>query len=300
MKNKFKRTEIMIKKIKVYCLSAVVLTFILTVLRCLSLFFAYDTSVGYFDRTFLSGFTTALFVIGALWCLSPLVLIPRESITSEFSPDTVSFKAMSAYSALVTLLASFAMITAGDTRLIEKIGIITTVLSTLFFVFGILKKDIFRTVRAFLSIVTVSSFVCILASVYFDMTIAMNSPHKIMGGFALMSAMIFGLCETRIYMQKDMPRLHFALGLLTLMLGFPYAGSSIFYRLISDSSEFVTNATVLGNIGYVYAIMAISVYAAARCYHFREAIKKNDAKLTEENRQETSAVNTASEKQDGV
>ena len=289
----------MIKKIKVYCLSAVVLTFILTVLRCLSLFFAYDTSVGYFDRTFLSGFTTALFVIGALWCLSPLVLIPRESITSEFSPDTVSFKAMSAYSALVTLLASFAMITAGDTRLIEKIGIITTVLSTLFFVFGILKKDIFRTVRAFLSIVTVSSFVCILASVYFDMTIAMNSPHKIMGGFALMSAMIFGLCETRIYMQKAMPRLHFAFSLLTLMLGFPFAGSSIFYRLISDSSEFVTNATVLGNIGYIYAIIAISVYAAARCYNFREAMKKNCAELTEGSERAVSD-DTAEEKHDGM
>lgn len=272
--------------LKTYCISALALTAVLSVLRTLSLFFSYNTSVGYFNRSFLSVFTAALFIIGALWCLSPLVAIPRGEISTKLTPDSIPLKAVSAYSAVVVLLSGVLMAMTAGMSPIEKLGAIFAIISTLFFIFTIATKEKLEIVRAFSSIILVVALVSVLASVYFELTIAMNSPHKILGSFALMSAMLFVLCETRIYLarfdaQKATPRLHFALSLTSATLGLPFVISATVYRLASGQSDFVTGAAILGNIGYIGIISAISVYAAARCFTFTEFSRDYDAELTE-------------------
>jgi hypothetical protein len=129
-------------------------------------------------------------------------------------------------------------------------------------------SKICASIRAFTSIALIASLTIALAALYFDMTIAMNSPHKIHGSFAFMSAMIFALCETRTYLGNPLPRLHLASSLLTFMLGISFALSSVTFLITAAPSPFVTNPIVLGNIGYIGIIIGISAYATARSFTF--------------------------------
>lgn len=291
-------------KLKIYCVSALALTALLLVLRTLCLFFSYDTSVGYLNHSLLSALTTVFFVIATLWCLSALIAIPHGEISTRLTPDSVAFKAVSAYSAVVALLSGSLMATVTNSTPIEKLAAISAMASALFFIFVIINKEKLELAKAFSSIILVASLVSVLASVYFELTIAMNSPHKILGGFALMSAMLFVLCETRIYLsrldgQMATPRLHFALSLLTPTLGLPFAASAVIYRLASGESGFVTGAAILGNIGYIGIISAVSVYAVARCFTFTVLSDNRNIEDTKGNG--NTATNSPSvEKQNGM
>ena len=168
-------------------------------------------------------------------------------------------------SSATLFLFSASFVLGADSKFALIIGIASLV-STLFFIFSLIRIKSSDIIRACASIFIAATPTMILASVYFDMTIAMNSPHKILGAFALMSAMVFSLCETRLYLKKAVPRLHLASALLTFMFGISFALSAIIYIFASQPSKFVSNSIILGNIAYIGIIIGISVYAITRAF----------------------------------
>ena len=280
MKKNLQRTVIMKNKVKTYCFSCLILALILTLLRCISLTAFYDTQTGYFNSSFIPTVMNVIYTLGVVWCLSTLVLIPKAQIETEFTPNSVCLKGASAFSAAMFI---FSILYMSVSQTASKFGFaitLTAAISALFFVFAFAKKEIYGKIRAFASILLVAAFTVILATLYFDMTIAMNSPHKIHGSFVLMSAMIFGLCETRTYLGTPIPRVHLASPLSTSTLGISSTISTVAYILFANPSKFVSNPVILGNLGYIAIIMGISVYAIARCFTFENT---NTEKAEENN-----------------
>ena len=256
-------------KVKTYCFTCLILTFILTLLRLVSLFNFYDVGVGYFNSSFITTLTNVIYLISSLWCLSSLIFIPKSSIETQFTPNSLCVKGASAFAAVLFIFSAIFM--CGTHSKFASIIMLTSLISTLFFIFSLLNFKVSGVIRAFASIFVTATLTIILMAVYFDMTVAMNSPHKILGAFALMSSMLFSLCETRVYLKKTLPRTHFAFCLLTFMLGASFALSSAIYVFTSHASEFISNPITLGNIAYVAVIIAVSVYAISRSFSFEDA-----------------------------
>lgn len=261
-------------KVKTYCLSALLLTFILTLLRCVSLSAFYDDAIGYFNPSFVTTVMNALYLLSSLWYLSALLLIPKSSLQTEFSPADVSIKSAAMFAAVLFVFSAVSIFATVSTSKFGLIGALTALASALFFSLITIKSKISETIRAFASIALISTLIIVLASLYFDMFIAMNSPHKILGSFTLMAAMVMVLCETRVYLCKPLTRLHLASALLTFSLGISFALSSVIYLFTASPSAFVTKPMILGNIGYLGIIVGISVYAVARCFTFVDATEK--------------------------
>ena len=69
-------------------------------------------------------------------------------------------------------------------------------------------------------VLSILMFAYELSTVYTDMTIAMNSPNKLLLSFALLSAMIYILAELRVIFKAQKPRLYlFSLFASTLLTG---------------------------------------------------------------------------------
>lgn len=254
--------------IKIYSLLALTAAIIITLLRSLSLLNSYDIATGYFNASPIFLATKIITVATALGCAAPLFLIPKNAISAKLTPSSRPMRFASCYSAIITLLATVATLPFYSSGKLAVLTIVSLGLSALFFVFFAIGRRNHEICKAFFAISVIACCVFILASLYFNLSIAMNSPHKIYGSFALMSAMFLMLFEIRIYLKKPMPRLHLAFSALTFVLGFSLSASSIIFRLISHSSEFVASPILLGNIGYVLFIAAMSLFAIARCFTF--------------------------------
>ena len=281
MKKNSQRTVIMKNKIKIYCFTCLILTFILTLLRCISLTAFYDTRTGYFNSAFIPTVMNMIYILSSVWCLSTLILIPHSHIETDFTPSFMWMKGASMFSTVLFICSAIFMLVSPTESKFHFINVLTVALSALFFILTIVKNDKSDNIRAFISMALIAALTVILATLYFDMTIAMNSPHKIHGSFVLMSAMIFGLCETRTYLGTPIPRVHLASALLTFMLGISFTLSAIIYLFTAQPTEFVSNPVILGNVGYIGVIMGISVYAISRCFAF-ESKEITQTEKTEE------------------
>lgn len=270
-------------KLKIYCLTALFLTFIIAALRCISLFLFYSPELGYFNNSPVTTAMTALYTTSAIWLFSALILIPKTSIKAEFTPNSKAYQSGSAFTAVMFVFSFISTITPIGLDLKRLFTAIIILASALFFAISAIGNRKFDSLKAFSSLAVVLSLVVILALTYFDMNIAMNSPHKILGGLTAMIAMVFFLCETRIYLGKPLPRLHLASGLTVFMLGTSYGVSSIVYLLVASPNAFNSHPIMLGNIGYVGAIIGISIYAISRSFTFESADASTvDAPATDE------------------
>ena len=266
-------------KIKTYRLTVILLTLVLTVSRFVAMTVFYDAQIGYFNQNFFTSAITALFVLSGLWCLSPLVLVPRNQIGTQFTPNTVFPKAASAFSAVLFIFAAFSTFLQIAPSKIELATAIFTAISAFFFIFSIATFKSSEKARAFISIALAIALVLTLATIYFDMKVAMNSPHKIAGIFAIMSAMILTLCETRTYLGAPLPRLHFASALLTFLIGASTAVSSVIYVATANPTAFASTPILLGNGGNIAVIVGISAYALARCFTFENDLKEKETEV---------------------
>ena len=261
---------------KLYRSSCLLLTLLLTLLRCLSMTAFYNPQLGYFDNSFLPITMNVIYLLAALWFLSTLKLLPKGALRTDFTPEHSPFKWASGAGAGLLVLALILVFTSQSSSKFTPLILLTLALSTLFFISAFVNDTKIEVVRAFSSIAVIGLLMCTLAAIYFDLAIAMNSPHKVMGSFALMASMIFMLCETRVFLGKPLSRLHFATSLLTFTIGASMVLSSACYIIVASPSVFIKTPIILGNAGYLLVIAAISAYALARCFSFSDTAKEQD------------------------
>ena len=251
--------------IKRYCLAALFFAIILSAIRTAALFLSYDAGLGYFDKSIISSLTSYLSVAYPACFLLVFLYVAKGKTELSFTPSSSPEKFGAVFAAVMFAFALFPAIDSLGAKKLTLLLCLTIPFSALFFILSLSKKSLHAVIRAYFSIVLIATLVITMALLYFDMSIAMNSPHKTLGSFILIAGMLFTLCELRIFIGKPAPRLQLFSGLVCFTLGISYSLSTVIYLLFASLDKFSSHPVMLGNFGYVTIILGISVYAFTRC-----------------------------------
>lgn len=193
-------------------LSALVLLF-----STLSMLLCYDRSANYFTvGAVLPFFTVALAIVAATVGIIAAILFPRDQLnTTPFSNRIQE-----------SLPAAIAMLLCGVCLLLPQstsfaLRLITTLLlltSAAYVMLRSRRSNRFNPSTSFVLLGFTPAIACVLltAYYYFDTSMEMNAPVKVMVQTAVLCAMLYFTCELRYLLGRQKPRLYLALSLCTL------------------------------------------------------------------------------------
>ncbi len=190
-------------KNKLYLLSAALLAVLLTALHTASLLTAYDGTVGYFNNTPLVITMRILYALGAVWCLVIPFLTPKK--TSPAAPPTIPMTFTGYFSGILFLFSGILLLrsalAAQNTPTLVYLLATFTLLAAPFFL------TVGKKMHAPCGFLVLGFLFCLLFYIYFDMYVTINSPLKVALQLAILSAMLFALCEIRRGIGKSMPHI---------------------------------------------------------------------------------------------
>lgn len=281
------------------CLVAILLIALAAaLLRTVAIFTAYDSAIGYFSRgAALPVLATALCVIGCIASVAfPFVTrINGNDIPPVGARGSAPVYFATAYAAFVMLGAFgyelYRCITANTAGklfaeasakaasgnayaarslriqgILIIIGIVSSALSAVYFVLRLGEKrssDEWHVLFGF-----APGLRCVAGlSIYFDMTVEMNSPNKLMLQAALISIMIYFLFELRMLLsaKKARPRAYAAVGLLATTLTASASVSVIagYFSGQVANAAFFTEAFFCFNMMVYMMVRTVSFITAA-------------------------------------
>ena len=268
-------------KIHIYSISALLAVLVLTFMRSVSLISCYDTHIGYFNSSLLVTITNLATFLAVVWLMSSAFVVQKNTTSAPIVFSKIYNHIATQIAAAIYLISSIYILLDAENNLVVFAGA-SALISAIYYILMSINKPSTNTLTAFLSMLPTVTLALTAISVYFDMKISMNSPHKVMASFILLCAMVFSLCETRSHINRASPKVHFASGLVTFLLGFTYSASNLIYLLTQTLSDFEKRPLTLGNIGFIGITAAISIYAFFRCLSF-----ENDSLPEEEKDQNT-------------
>lgn len=255
-------------KIKLYFLSTIILTLLLSGLRTACFFTSFEQDVGYFSSTPLTLITTALYVLSTLWCLAApflfqrnATLVPENSIGhAVISKITGSILLFSGLCILIGSLAKTFPVAGGTAALLPILGISAVLSSAFFFTDGARTEKLGTAHAAFGFAVLVFLF-AFLFFTYFNMYVTINSPIKNALQLSILSALFFLLSEIRGSIGRPRTRLSAALSPLCAFFCVPTAVSHLFFERSS-----LCNAPTKALISPFFSLtlLAIGIFALSR------------------------------------
>lgn len=287
------KNSIKVPDARVYLVAVLITGAIAALLRTVSMFTAYDSGIGYFTRG------AALPVIATLLCVAGCVAavafpffsrIDASSVPPVGSRGSSPVYFATAYAAFVMIGAfayeiyrCFTDSTAGKffedanaatsayaarslriQGILVIIGIVASGVSAVYFLLRLNEKP-GREWQVLLGFAPGLRGVAGLG-IYFDMTVEMNSPNKLMLQAALVSVMIYFLFELRMILggKKARPRAYAAAGMAASVLTASASISIIagyFSGLVSNSS-FFTEAFFCFNM-MIYIMVRTAAFVAS-------------------------------------
>jgi len=270
------------KKLKICFYSAVIIAFLSVILLTASVFTAYDTSENYLQKTFLPIIFTCCVVIGVLFSVATLFIIPKGELNGD-SPLTHPVSVASGLCAITLMIAAiviygaafdigglastFSGISNNPQPLLVVCGIFTLI-SAVYFVLNCFMTSEDRkynlTLVGFALPITAILFVAIT---YFDISVSINAHIKILFHYSMISFMLWSLYELRALIGKAMPRVYFALGLITVI----FSSASSIPWLIGFIAGRLDGPINPSYIIYSLVSLGACVYCAVRLYVFVSA-----------------------------
>lgn len=245
-------------KIHIYTISVLCLTMIAILLRTLNFLFFFDTAPGYFVSSPLPVIFRALSVLTALWAFTPLITMPRKSLT-EKEPPVISA------SATASLLCVAAFVCVGilcffDLRTAPSLSTLLLLLVTIplvpLYLMGEQPKS-GSTMRLLSSYVTIIWCALFLVHTYLDLYTTMNSPLKLMLHLSLLLIMLHFLNRAGSIAGTSRPRLT----LSVLLAAVFFTGTASFPTMIAFAAGKVTDIHYLA---YSFLLAAFFVFLIAR------------------------------------
>ncbi len=207
-------------KLKVYTLTVLVFTIVAVVLHNILLFAFFDKDIGYFQNNLLTSITASFVACAVAWFFTTLLFIPKKTLYKEMPQDKAPIR--SAY-IVCAFLNAFGFLNSvfiiakaiNENVLVTRTQLLYLLffgLSILYFVgkaFKIFKTD----TTVFFGFFVIFNSTTMLAEMYFDNNVQMNSPLKITMQIALLFIMLYFLGDMRFDLKKPYPRLYLAVGL---------------------------------------------------------------------------------------
>ena len=245
----FKRDkESALVNIKTWFKTILCLAPLAAVLRTLSYFTSFDAEIGYFNESFFVTLVNWLLIVTSAFAIAGFIFISKEADLSAKIDNSANSIYFSATFAGFIMLADFAykiftligegklsyykMIFSSAFRsdnaymlrvgaVVEIMGVLAALLTAACF-FVRSAKSPKTKLSAWLGFFPIVRALVGVAQMYFDMTVQMNHPSKLMLQFALISVMFYFLCEEREYVSPEhaRPRRFFIAGCLAYFLSF--------------------------------------------------------------------------------
>ncbi len=224
--NMNRKTPTKASPLKLYGLLSLCATLIAVILRSLNLFLYYEDKIGYYERGSVLPVLTRILITAFILSFAVFVLVAwrkkSPALDSGRGANRVAawlcallFGAFAVFSAVHYFQSGNAFSGAVKQPLILALVSLT---ATVFFVLYAMKKGT-PSLLLLLGFGTILWFVLILAVSYFDATVAMNSPFKLIQQLACLGAMLLVLGETRILCGAPKSRLYlFSLSTASLFL----------------------------------------------------------------------------------
>lgn len=266
-------------KIKVYAGTVFALSLLLTILKTLCFLFCFDSALGYLDPTFLVSLTSALTWISAIWCISVLLLFPKDTIGTKKSKTPLLITAAVVAGAFFVAAGVGVFVTGISSMLTLVCGALLFVGSS-FFWLCLTRLD--RSKFAWSGMLAVLGLLAILVVSHFDMFVAINSPIKLWLHLSVITAALFLLAELRLSFNDEMPRASLVLKLLAILLCLPTSVSH-FVLYFSGKASALSEQTLSPFFSLV--LLGIAVYAATRLFSVttaEEASENEEEKEFEE------------------
>ena len=252
------------KKILIFSISTLVLTALATVVRVLALYKDFDSEAGYYVTG--SVLPIVFNIIAAIAVISPIVALPllfgKGDITIPCQNQSCRFSALLAVAGFALLAwdrwSNFLAVSdvyTGMKLILALASPILTVAIMTFFVaacFG-LEPSPLVAISGTLSII---AFAVELTDVHNDVSIALNSPNKMLFQFAVIGAMLYLLAELRVVFSASRPRFYlFTLALATFLLG-----ASSIPSIIASSADIYENKLIKADV----ALLGVFVFCLFR------------------------------------
>ncbi len=224
----------------------------------------YVDEYGYYSNKLLFYISAVIIVLGVLVFIG-YIFFERKDIKLIPSFDSPASYAPSAAVAVALILLGVNLFKItpninSANSLMKPLTVICAILAILSALYFIVSTFIIRRrsmKRADLGIVTLVFICCYVAYLYFDISLPINSPNKIVDQMAYLGAALFFLYETRLSLGREKWRSYIAFGFIAaLLLAYSSIPSLIVY--------FVTGNIISNSIYESVLSFALFLFATAK------------------------------------
>lgn len=209
--------------LRIYGLTLLGATLLLILLRCLDLFFFFDKEIGYYQRdAFLPiAEIILLFAAPAALLVASILWLRRLSVSyEETNPIVLRLSALlaSLFSLVYTVLSLMGQ--TEDISLTARLLLVCSMITAIYFLLNASKSAAPALPRFLTGVGMVLFLLFSLGSCYFDPTVQMNAPDKLLFLVACLSGMLFTAEELRIFAEVPKSgRYFFSMGCAVFFLG---------------------------------------------------------------------------------
>ena len=272
MSQKTKRTYLF------YLLSLPVIALVTTVLRTVALLRDYDAAIGYFTSPSLPTATVAI-LVAATAILALLTHELRElfvfSVDYKDLPSLFSglFLAATLLFFSVSFVAS-SVSEAAIAIILAVLGAISAVIATASFAIHAFDGRAVGPARAMTTLPLAFLGILVALYFYFENSMRINEPNKVLIQCAWIAVAFFFLGETRIALARAKWALHTCITALTFLFTATAALPNLIYHAVRGES-------LLGNTVHDFVLLAICLYALARLFAaFASALRQSTPEMT--------------------
>ncbi len=263
------------KNLKVWLYASFILTGLAIILLTVALFTDYDISSGYFKTSVLYSIFKGMCIVICALAAVTVITTPKGELNGD-APLSAPVALPSAFIALIFFCAgmillgallglsmvcnTFTGIATADPALLG-VGALFSFISAVYFILNCFPQDGKLSERHALFGFSVPIAVAIYLSIsYFDLSISMNAPIKLLTQLSLIFFMVWVLYELRVPLNKPMPRLYFAFGIVTLF----FAGAASVPYLVGMAAGIIKAPAYPTYLVYLLVSLAIFCYIAVR------------------------------------
>jgi hypothetical protein len=212
----------------IYLLSVglIVFTAICTTLRLVALLTAFDAGVGYFSNNALITYLDrSLLAASIIFGTVALILTPKDSLSK--APSTITVWSVLSSAALGFVFAIFGVLflilNLPKPSTIEYVAIVGSIISAIYYIYEAIRPSQSSSKRIGAGLIPILALVCVVFIENFDLTIALNSPEKILSTFVFAIGSLFIVQKLKFNAKSPAPRFHLWCAYMTAFLGAYFA-----------------------------------------------------------------------------
>lgn len=259
------------KLLSIYKITSIALAGANILFGTLSYLLSYNPDIAYFNSSFSVICFYAVLSVTVIFAISAVIL-PRGfgSVCYSLESGKPSYAAAPAIGFLLYALTSiYIMIVSQEFSLTGILSAVTAVLSFVYYTAFVRGTKLSLNSRVALGLMPAAWALLIILSSYFDYTVEMNSPDKLLLQFTALSVMLYSTVELRFAAGNPRPMLYVSASCLALSLC-GTGGISILIRTVLLSEldlEAVSTSIVF---------ISLFIYIAARFIYLTDTVKTDE------------------------